>query len=75
MTIKATDNVVLVKVLTTVPLHSFSKSVNLVQVLNKMLLCWESDPSDVLGLLVMADQVMYMVYREMREAWSRPELG
>ena len=30
---------------------------------------------NLLGLLVMADHVTYMVLREMREAWSRPELG
>lgn len=29
----------------------------------------------LLGLLVMADQVTYMVYRVMMEAWRRPELG
>lgn len=53
----------------------FQKSVILVQVRNKRQLCCDSDSSDLLGLLVMADQVTYMVYREMTEAWSRPELG
>lgn len=30
---------------------------------------------DLLGLLLIADQVRYIVYSEMREDCSRPELG